>query len=195
MQRGFFYGEITMSKSKKIIEDDILITPNSGYLEKESKPTIIKESKRRTYKDYADYLKSPKWRQVKKDYKKNMPLDICFFCISENNLQHHHWNYDKDWNDDKWENLILVCNNCHTIIHEDILNPVTNCKLTYISYVFKAMHKRTMDARPVKQVFHDSSGDKLAVNRMVVIDELSEIIQDLRMQLESMTKVFTGGSK
>ena len=30
---------------------------------------------------------------------------------------YHHFRYSKDWNDDTWENLIIVCEDCHESIH------------------------------------------------------------------------------
>lgn len=110
------------------------------------------------YTDYADYLKSDKWKQVKSDYAKesNMPLDICFFCISNKKLQHHHWRYDSNWNNDTWENLILVCDKCHQSIHDN--TPISSSayftpdkKMEYISSVFKILSKQ-----PNKNDFYDS---------------------------------------
>ena len=71
------------------------------------------------YKDYADYLKSPKWKQIKKEFKDESIFEHeCFFCVSGESLQHHHWQYPKDWNDDHYSNLILLCKYHHELTHE-----------------------------------------------------------------------------
>jgi len=75
------------------------------------------ETKKR-YKDYADYLKSPKWEQVKSDYILNNYHEDCALCGSLESLQHHHWKYPKDWNDDCHTNLIRVCGLCHSSLHD-----------------------------------------------------------------------------
>jgi hypothetical protein len=83
--------------------------------------------KRIQYKDYADYLKSEKWKQVKKDYDdSDRDRAHCYFCYSsditiQSNFNYHHWTYPKDWNDDTHENLIKVCDSCHKVLHESKL--------------------------------------------------------------------------
>jgi hypothetical protein len=81
-------------------------------------------ARKKEYKDYADYLKSPKWRQVKKDYASHEQTDeciLCFIMFDDNNKPHyHHYKYSTDWNNDTWENLIIVCDKCHKILHEYI---------------------------------------------------------------------------
>ena len=73
------------------------------------------------YKDYADYLKSDKWKQVKKDYWENEDIDNCLCCGNEFTHEvianYHHFRYSKNWNDDTWENLIMVCTVCHNQLH------------------------------------------------------------------------------
>jgi len=77
------------------------------------------------YKDYADYLKSDKWKQVKQDYYKNEQISTCLRCSTDLKQKgvkshHHHFNYPSDWNDDTWENLIIVCEECHNELHRQI---------------------------------------------------------------------------
>tara|TARA_R110002020_G_scaffold327132_1_gene543028 strand:+ start:310 stop:798 length:489 start_codon:yes stop_codon:yes gene_type:complete len=74
---------------------------------------------KKKYKDYADYLKSDKWKQVKSDYAENNNHLYCALCGSDSELQHHHFNYPKDWNDDSHLNIIKICGECHDIAHQE----------------------------------------------------------------------------
>ena len=69
------------------------------------------------YKDYADYLKSDKWKQVKKDYTENNKHKYCALCGFDGELQHHHFRYPSDWNCDHHLNIIKICSECHKIAH------------------------------------------------------------------------------
>jgi hypothetical protein len=85
-------------------------------------PVKKKVPARVQYKDYADYLSSPKWKQVKEDYKKNEQTESCLCCGCDiegcNRVANfHHFKYPKDWNNDSWENLLIVCSNCHNGLH------------------------------------------------------------------------------
>ena len=81
-------------------------------------------TKKVQYKDYADYLKSPKWKQVKQDYRDNESTQGCLLCshhFDNDTVPHyHHFKYPRNWNDDTWENLIILCNKCHEFAHSNI---------------------------------------------------------------------------
>jgi len=72
---------------------------------------------KKKYKDYADYLKSDKWKQVKEDYAENNKHKYCALCGADEELQHHHFKYPSDWNDDSHLNIIKICGECHEIAH------------------------------------------------------------------------------
>jgi 5-methylcytosine-specific restriction endonuclease McrA len=152
-----------MSLSKKVIEEDL--EPNKEKECKLERQKVIKQTKsrnrktvtpnsgyRKEYKNYADYLKSDKWKQVKEDYAKNEKVDNCICCNitfdSDIKPQHHHFRYPKDWNDDSWENLIVLCEGCHNLAHSAIehnSNPIT--LRTYISLLFGIYTNYTVDER------------------------------------------------
>lgn len=97
------------------------------------------------YKYYAEYLKSDKWKQVKKDYRayaeaQNLGVGACFFCKSDQNIQHHHWRYEKDWNDDSCFNLLQACRSCHVKL---------NNSLNHISTTYKTKEEYLSDATSV----------------------------------------------
>jgi 5-methylcytosine-specific restriction endonuclease McrA len=91
------------------------------------------------YKDYADYLKSDKWKQVKEDYKNNESIDNCLCCRDQFNHElaanYHHFKYSKNWSDDTWENLIVVCIGCHNQLHERF--PHSSDPITLREYLSK----------------------------------------------------------
>ena len=71
------------------------------------------------YANYAAYLTSEKWQEVKRQFKDSPSYDeVCFLCYNKTHLQHHHWRYEKDWNNDTHLNLILLCYECHHQVHK-----------------------------------------------------------------------------
>jgi hypothetical protein len=88
----------------------------------------VTEPKRKTWNSYEDYLKSDKWKQVKADFYANYqgPHNRCeitgnsYEPDNDDNptiLHLHHFRYPKDWNDDSWENIILISQDLHADIH------------------------------------------------------------------------------
>ncbi len=74
----------------------------------------------KTYKDYNEYLNSPKWEQVKKDFYNEYPgyNNVCEISgTKSDNMNLHHWRYESDWNNDSYDNVILVCKEVHEWIH------------------------------------------------------------------------------
>jgi hypothetical protein len=102
------------------------------------------------YRSYQHYLSSDQWKSIKKDFeeKSNMFVNACFFCGSQDSVHHHHWRYAKDWNDDSYDNLIMMCSLCHYDIHNiesDFLRETLyNCDdfISYISVTNNLFHKR-----------------------------------------------------
>ena len=94
-----------------------------GFFWRNSMPVKKKVPARVQYKDYADYLKSDKWASVKQDYRDHEQTEVCLCCGDDFKdegliINYHHFKYPKDWNNDSWENLIVVCEGCHTNIHD-----------------------------------------------------------------------------
>jgi len=70
------------------------------------------------YDNYEDYLASDKWAKIKQTYKDQPGYDqSCFLCYNTDHLNFHHWRYPKDWNNDSYKNIMLVCQECHSTIH------------------------------------------------------------------------------
>ena len=64
------------------------------------------------YKHYLTYLNSAKWKEIASFFK----TDKCEFCKSTNRLQTHHRNY-KNLGKETAEDLVTLCDICHTAIH------------------------------------------------------------------------------
>jgi len=72
------------------------------------------------YENYQDYLKSDKWKNVKKDYDKNVfkrNPKTCACCGWHVSGEYHHFKYAKNWNADTWQNIIYLCSHCHKRMH------------------------------------------------------------------------------
>ena len=84
--------------------------------------------------NYEEYLLSDKWERIKSDFMDNSDYakDVCFFCMSRDGLQCHHWRYPKDWDNDSYKNLILLCSCCHSTAHK-----IEHDKMLHNSYMFE----------------------------------------------------------
>jgi len=72
--------------------------------------------KKKTWDSYQDYLKSPEWASIRKQVHERDRT--CRICFSEENLHCHHWKYSSNWNNDSSDNVILMCEECHSTHHE-----------------------------------------------------------------------------
>lgn len=74
-------------------------------------------------KQYQKYLKSAKWKAVT-EVVKNKALWRCQLCNSGLNLQTHHRSYEHLGDElSHLEDLICICNRCHTLFHGISPNP------------------------------------------------------------------------
>ena len=64
---------------------------------------------------YKDYLKSQYWQAIREKALKNADYR-CQLCNSQENLNVHHRTYTNKGNE-KLEDLIVLCNECHKIFH------------------------------------------------------------------------------
>jgi len=128
---------------------------------------------KKNFKSYKDYLKSDKWDQVKCDYEQNEQVEECLCCgvhLDETSKKNfHHFKYPKDWNNDTWENLIVVCQNCHSEIHEAIEHDSDDIslrkyllKLNRVSKAIAQTHK----SRQIMNLIWDECGGDFAVKQI-----------------------------
>lgn len=72
------------------------------------------------YRCYPDYLASPHWLDVKERWKASNMFKgwTChsFGCVRDGRLSLHHWTYER-MGREELSDLILVCDDCHTRIH------------------------------------------------------------------------------
>lgn len=73
--------------------------------------------------EYSDYLCSENWKEKRKSIllKKGLFCSRCGREMQKNNLDIHHKDYGKDLgSEDIDEDLMLVCTDCHSELHQDI---------------------------------------------------------------------------
>jgi len=66
---------------------------------------------------YKDYLQSDHWKKVSK-LRKELDWWKCVLCSSKNKLNAHHRSYENRWTDAEINDLITLCNNCHSKFHD-----------------------------------------------------------------------------
>lgn len=65
--------------------------------------------------NYEEYIKTEQWNQ-KRNERMKMDNNTCQTCISKENLECHHKNYDNLFNENVEHDLITLCNPCHDAI-------------------------------------------------------------------------------
>ena len=122
--RRFFYFEVIMKAQRDV-------------------PPPIPKKKR--YTDYAEYLKSDEYLKITQEFMANYrwPPCKCSLCQKRGKLLFHHWRYEKDWCDDSYKNLIMVCDGCHDLIHSTDLehDSTTYSKDEVYYYLLKLMNR------------------------------------------------------
>lgn len=66
-------------------------------------------------KKYIEYIKSKKWKTFRRDYFKKFKKE-CYVCGATKNIHLHHKTY-KNFMDEKFEDVIPLCEHCHKEIH------------------------------------------------------------------------------
>ena len=65
--------------------------------------------------NYEDYIRSEKWKRVRKRYAKNYPMR-CYVCGSTKRVQLHHKTY-KRLGRERMSDLLWLCEECHMLVH------------------------------------------------------------------------------
>jgi len=136
------------------------------------------------YKDYADYLKSNKWKDVKEAwYKNNTDHENCRISlthIDDEDMVLHHWRYPKDWNDDSHENLILVSVDMHEWIHSNFHDEHLDWgKNGVVMYIANVMHRR------IEEISINNWENKRNLNK--IIEQKNYAIYNHTQNIEELT--------
>lgn len=86
--------------------------------------------KKKQYKNYQEYLDSPEWRSLKKEFYHSYDGfdNVCQITgteilkedfTSDTYMCLHHWRYPKNWIDGLPDDLILVTNEIHDWLHNE----------------------------------------------------------------------------
>lgn len=65
---------------------------------------------------YREYLRSDEWKK-KRAERLAIDSNRCVICGSNQNLNVHHLRYERVCNEDVNQDLVTVCNKCHTMLH------------------------------------------------------------------------------
>lgn len=70
----------------------------------------------RKFIDYYSYIKSSRWRRVRR---KRLRIDgfQCAICGAKENLQVHHQSYERLGQQGEVFDLVTLCRECHAMIH------------------------------------------------------------------------------
>ena len=68
--------------------------------------------------EYLDYIESDEWRE-KAELRKKIDGYRCVMCGAREGLQVHHRNYKKLGCEDVMRDLVTLCPDCHTMVHDN----------------------------------------------------------------------------
>jgi len=68
------------------------------------------------HEDYAAYLKSPEWANVKRRYRASLRPQDCGLCGTGENIQIHHLTYERV-GQEELADLVALCGDCHSMLH------------------------------------------------------------------------------
>jgi phage terminase large subunit GpA-like protein len=113
---------------------------------------------------YRKYLKSKHWKLMRE-----IALERCHFkcicCASTNNLQVHHKSY-KRIQAERISDVVVVCQKCHTLIHEQVKDK-TLPRMNTWSAVKKISkkHKHVRKAREATAAITTTPSTTIAIRR------------------------------
>lgn len=106
---------------------------------------MITCSEGKKYLKYADYLKSKHWAKIKAEYKRRFAY-TCSMCDNKLNLHLHHTTYERVGNE-LLDDLVYLCQGCHTLIHKVDKSE----KLTDLNTMIKEHRRSRKKKKPVNE--------------------------------------------
>lgn len=111
---GAFEIEIPFKKDWYILETQAITCGANDAFIREILEKVFKEYSRRYYKNF---LKSDYWKKLRKQCFERDDFR-CVKCGSAKNLNAHHLNYDNIGKPEELDDLVTLCGECHTKIHQ-----------------------------------------------------------------------------
>jgi DNA mismatch repair protein MutS len=111
----------------------------------------------------------------KSRYNSDLILDECYFCQSADNLECHHINWQKDFDENninktkphimknKCYNLLVVCMKCHDMIDRDDINVkgwIMTSKGIDLDYTINSKKEKKVDKKYNKDIINQITGIK-----------------------------------
>ena len=78
---------------------------------------------------YADYLESNHWQNLRVLCHARFD-GKCVICQNESSLQCHHWLYRRTFQETTLDDLALLCDSCHAMVHRDKSHKMTPDELS-----------------------------------------------------------------
>lgn len=119
---------------------------------------------------YKNYISSEDWKALREHVleERGLECERCKGTFQKKDLHIHHTNYDMEFSYENINDLMVVCRNCHNILHLDLecyekrLHPIKNGE-TIIGYIDQARYKdvernkRRFDNNTIK---HQGQGNR-----------------------------------
>lgn len=123
-------------------------------------------------KDYSKYLHSQEW--IDKREKVRKERKVCEICQCKENLQVHHLSYENIGNE-KDEELILLCKECHYAIHRGVYLVVEGISgITFSNSELYDPFLKALNTTKISRLYFPK--DKVLIARNIcVIDENGKI--------------------
>jgi len=96
--------------------------------------------KKRKHVDYNKYLNSHHWRNKKAKYRRNLGENFkCSKCGTAEHIHLHHTNYDRLYREKK-EDIVLLCEYCHRVVHQLVYENQENLLTAHLSNKIPRKH-------------------------------------------------------
>ena len=100
--------------------------------------------------DYRDYLETDHWQQLRVLCHARYN-GKCVICHNSKTLQCHHWIYRRAFQDTTVEDLVLLCDSCHGMVHKEGSNTL-NADALLLRYSRFFEKQRVRNAQKKKKV-------------------------------------------
>ncbi len=114
---------------------------------------LPKKLKKLGFDSYKDYLKSEHWINLRKRFYNSKKVKkmkeihnkvLCEFCYGNENLNLHHRTYKRIGNE-RLDDLVVVCKECHYHIHQFYFNEMKIKNLYKATKIMRRIKKKNMD--------------------------------------------------
>jgi hypothetical protein len=143
--------------------------------------------KRKQYKDYDDYIASPEWKAIKKEFYDEYDglHNICEISLKpiKGTSELHHWNYPKDWSNDSIDNLVLVSRESHQLIHDEYYFVKATSRNRYIQIVQSKYFNKVQSKKMYKRVYSEDEYSSVYNERFLLAKIIAQLNYDKAIKI------------